>query len=85
MELDNLRKNKAVIDKAKSNLENENADMEQELKQVSTARNDSERKRKQLESQLIDLQARYTDTDRTKGDLLDKSNTLQVINRTPCR
>lgn len=80
MELDNLRKNKAVIDKAKSNLENENADMEQELKQVSTARNDSERKRKQLESQLIDLQARYTDTDRTKGDLLDKSNTLQVIN-----
>ena len=78
VELDTIRKNKAALDKAKANLESENAELDHELKQMSTARNDSERKRKQLENQMLDLQARYSETDRTKSDLLEKSNALQV-------
>lgn len=73
-----MRKNKAALDKAKANLESENAELDLELKQMSTARNESERKRKQLDNQLLDLQARYSETDRNKGDLLEKSNALQV-------
>lgn len=60
-------------------MESENAELDQELKQMSTARNESERKRKQLESQNMELQARFSETDKNKSDLLDKTGSLQVL------
>ncbi|XP_067929437.1 myosin-9-like [Watersipora subatra] len=78
VEIDNFRKNKAALEKVKTHLENENAELDQELKQMSTARNESERKRKQLEAQNMELQARFSETDKNKTDLLEKSTNQQA-------
>lgn len=62
----------------KQTLESENADLAAELKQLSTARQEAERKRKQTEQQLLDLTARLTDVERTKGDVTERTSKLQV-------
>ena len=43
---------RASLEKAKNNLEAENVDMAQEIKALSSAKQESERKRKQFESQV---------------------------------
>lgn len=66
------------MEKAKANLESENSELDQELKQMSSARNESERKRKQADAQNMELQARFSEADKNRGDLLEKSTALQV-------
>lgn len=55
-QLENLRKAKAVLEKAKSTLEAENADLATELRSVNSSRQENDRRRKQAESQIAELQ-----------------------------
>ena len=52
--------------------------MANEIKQISAARQESERKRKQAENQLQDSAVRLAELERGKGDLSDKTGRLQV-------
>lgn len=70
---------KAQFEKTKQTLESENADLAAEIKQLSTARQEAERKRKQTEQQLADVTARLIDLERTKGDVTEKTSKLQVF------
>jgi len=52
--------------------------MEAELKQVSSARQEGDRKRKQAEQQLQEVSMRLTELEKTRGDLGDKAAKYQV-------
>lgn len=62
----------------KSNLESENNGMASELQTLSSARQESERRRKQMENQLQELAIKYEEVDRNKSDMAEKSQKLQV-------
>jgi len=49
-----------------------------ELKQVSTARQEADRKRKQAEQQLQEVTVRLSELEKTRGDLGDKATKCQV-------
>lgn len=55
-QLENLRKAKAVLEKSKGALEAENADLATELRSVNSSRQENDRRRKQAESQIAELQ-----------------------------
>lgn len=67
------------VEKAKSALEAENVDLANELKSVSTAKQESERKRKQLEVQVQEHSMKIGDLDRQKSESSEKATRLQVI------
>ena len=50
---------RAAVEKAKQTLEAENVDMANEIKQISTARQESERRRKQLEQQVSSFYCQF--------------------------
>ena len=52
--------------------------MASEIKQLSSGKQESERKRKQLEQHLQELNIRIAETDRAKGDAGEKALKLQV-------
>lgn len=76
-QLDNARKAKTVLEKTKATLEAENADMANELKALNAARQDNERRRKQLELVVQDLNSKYSDSERQKSELLERLNKIQ--------
>lgn len=55
-QIENLRKAKSVLEKAKATLEAENADLATELRTVNSSRQENDRRRKQAESQIAELQ-----------------------------
>lgn len=59
-QLENLKKVKAGLEKAKQTLEAENADLATELRNVNTSRQENDRKRKQAESQIAELQVKMS-------------------------
>ena len=69
-----------MLEKSKQQLETQNAEMDAELKQVSSARQETDRKRKQAEQQLQEVSVRLAELDKTRGDLGDKAAKYQV----PC-
>ena len=73
-QLDNLKKNKTTLEKAKTNLEAENTDMANELKTLNSAKQESDRRRKQLETLVTgNRSAKLTDTERIKSDLSERT------------
>jgi myosin protein heavy chain len=82
LQLDQAKRAKAAIDKTKASLESENVDMANEIKQLSVGKQESERKRKQLEQQVNELTIRLAETDRAKGDAGDKATRMQVCTQT---
>jgi len=52
--------------------------MENELKQVSSARQEADRKRKQAEQQLQEVSVKLGELEKTRGDLGDKAAKCQV-------
>ncbi|XP_046959297.1 myosin heavy chain, non-muscle isoform X1 [Vanessa cardui] len=74
---DQIKKAKAVLEKAKQSLEAENADLATELKSASAARAEGERRRKQTEAQLQDVAAKLQDVERARSELADKCIRLQ--------
>lgn len=55
-QLENLKKVKAGLEKSKQTLEAENADLATELKNVNQSKQENDRRRKQAESQIAELQ-----------------------------
>ena len=52
--------------------------MANEIKQLNVGKQESERKRKQAESQLAELTLRLAETDRSSGDLQNKVSKMQA-------
>lgn len=69
-QLENLRKAKAVLEKAKGTLEAENADLATELRSVNSSRQENDRRRKQAESQIAELQVRNRDDSKQRASLI---------------
>lgn len=57
-QLENFRKNKTILEKAKQSLEADNADLATELRNVNSARQENDRRRKQAEQQIAEIQVR---------------------------
>lgn len=76
-QLDNARKAKAMLEKTKSSLEAENADMASELKALNAARQDNERRRKQLETLVQDLNSKFIESENQKAEILERLNRIQ--------
>lgn len=55
-QLENLKKARTALEKAKQTLEAENADLATELRNVNSSRQENDRRRKQAESQIAELQ-----------------------------
>ncbi|XP_015680592.1 myosin-10-like isoform X1 [Protobothrops mucrosquamatus] len=76
-QLEQSRRFKTTLEKAKQALEGENAEMQKELKILQGARLESEQRRKKLESQVQDLQLRAPESERVKSELTDRLVKLQ--------
>lgn len=55
-QLENLKKARATLEKSKQTLEAENADLATELRNVNSSKQENDRRRKQAESQIAELQ-----------------------------
>ncbi|XP_055837167.1 myosin heavy chain, non-muscle isoform X3 [Episyrphus balteatus] len=76
-QLENLRKAKTVLEKAKGTLEAENADLTTELRIVSSSRQENDRRRKQAELQIAEMQAKLAEIERARSELQEKCTKLQ--------
>lgn len=66
------------MEKSIQNLESDNRDLACELKSLQQARNESESRRKKVESQLQELLSRAAEAERTKAEQSQRSGRLQV-------
>lgn len=57
-QLDTVKKTRASLEKAKQTLEAENADLATELRNVNSSRQENDRRRKQAETQVSELQVK---------------------------
>lgn len=76
-QLDSVKKSKGSLEKAKASLEAENADMANEIKTLNSQKQESERRRKQLEQTAHDLNAKLTESEQGKMEMIDKLQKLQ--------
>ncbi|XP_059809759.1 myosin-9-like isoform X1 [Hypanus sabinus] len=76
-QLEQTKRFKSGVEKAKQVLENERNELSIEVKSLMQAKADSEHKRKKLESVLQELQVKNTDVDRTRTELSEKVCKLQ--------
>ncbi|XP_051899204.1 myosin-9-like isoform X2 [Pristis pectinata] len=76
-QLEQTKRFKSGVEKAKQVLENERNELSAEVKSLMQAKVDSEHKRKKLESMLQELQVKTTDGDRTRTELNEKISKLQ--------
>lgn len=58
-QLETLKKARNSLDKAKQTLEAENADLATELRNVNSSKQDNDRRRKQAETQIAELQVNF--------------------------
>lgn len=59
-------------------MESDNKEMASDVKSLQQAKSESEHKRKKLESQLQEVMARFSEGEKVKGELADRSHKLQV-------
>lgn len=76
-QLDNTRKSKANLEKIKAQLEAENADMANDLKALHAIKTDNERRRKQMEQVVQELNTKYSDSEQMRQELLERFNKAQ--------
>ena len=69
---------KSTLEKAKQALEKETSDLTIEVRTLATAKQDVEHKRKKVEGQLTDLQVRFTDSEKQKGELGERCSKITV-------
>uniref|UniRef100_A0A8C2JFD8 Myosin, heavy chain 9a, non-muscle n=1 Tax=Cyprinus carpio TaxID=7962 RepID=A0A8C2JFD8_CYPCA len=77
-QLEQAKRNKASVDKAKQALESERNELQIELQSLSQGKNESEHRRKKAESQLQELQVKHGESERQKQELADKVSKMQV-------
>ena len=71
---------KSSLEKSKCTLEGEVADLANELKVVTSSRQESDRRKKQAEFQVQELSARLQDVDSNRNELGEKTMRMQVTN-----
>ncbi|KAM8734736.1 uncharacterized protein myh14 isoform 2-T2 [Acanthopagrus schlegelii] len=76
-QLDNSKRARQSLEKAKAMLEEERQNLSSELKSLQSGRTESERGRKRAESQLQELNARLTQADREREEREDRVHKLQ--------
>uniref|UniRef100_A0A452IE83 Myosin heavy chain 14 n=1 Tax=Gopherus agassizii TaxID=38772 RepID=A0A452IE83_9SAUR len=76
-QLEQLRRVKGTLEKAKQALEGEKAELVQEVKGLQATRLDSDQRRKKLEGQVQELQIRASEAERAKAELADRVGKLQ--------
>jgi len=69
---------KMMLEKVKQTQETTNADLASELKQVTAARTEAERRRKQVEAQLQETSIKLAEVEKSRGDVGEKVSRLQV-------
>lgn len=69
---------KSNLEKAKQALEKETSELSMEIRSLSQAKQDGENKRKKLDSQLVDLQSRFTDSEKQKAELGERCSKITV-------
>ncbi|XP_042581386.1 myosin-9-like isoform X1 [Cyprinus carpio] len=77
-QLEQAKRGKASVEKAKQALESERSELQIELQSLSQGKNESEHRRKKAESQLQELQVKYGESERQKQELADKVSKMQV-------
>ncbi|XP_047455907.1 myosin-10 isoform X3 [Mugil cephalus] len=76
-QLDNAKRARQSLEKAKSGLEEERQNLSSELKSLQAGRTESERGRKRAESQLQELGARLAQAEREREDREERIHKLQ--------
>ncbi|NP_001179691.2 myosin-9 [Bos indicus] len=77
-QLEQTKRVKANLEKAKQTLENERGELANEVKVLQQGKADTEHKRKKVEAQLQELQVKFTEGERVRTELADKVSKLQV-------
>ncbi|XP_051752208.1 myosin-9a isoform X2 [Ctenopharyngodon idella] len=77
-QLEQSKRNKASVEKAKQALESERNELQIEIQSLSQGKNESEHRRKKAESQLQELQVKHGESERQKQELADKVAKMQV-------
>ncbi|XP_051996767.1 myosin-9-like [Xyrauchen texanus] len=77
-QLEQAKRNKASVEKAKQALESDRNELQIELQSLSQGKNDSEHRRKKAESQLQELQVKHGESERQKHELADKVAKMQL-------
>ncbi|XP_014849583.1 PREDICTED: myosin-10-like isoform X6 [Poecilia mexicana] len=76
-QLDNSKRARQSLEKAKAVLEEERQNLTEEIKNLQTSRSESERGRKRADSQLQELNARLAQADREREDREERMHKLQ--------
>ncbi|XP_077308716.1 myosin-9 [Lithobates pipiens] len=77
-QLEQTKRVKGNLEKAKQALESERNELANEVKALMQGKGDSEHKRKKVEAQLQELQVKVSEGDRFRAELSEKANRLQV-------
>lgn len=84
-QLETVKKSKLSLEKNKSILEAENADMANDIKTIMAGKQESERRRKQLEQHLQEISIRFSENERGRGELAEKVGRMTVSSiSSPC-
>ncbi|XP_076001888.1 myosin-11a isoform X2 [Genypterus blacodes] len=75
-QLEQSKRVKTTLEKAKQALEKETSELTMEVRSLTQAKQDGEHKRKKVESQLADLQARCNDSEKLKAELGDRCSKI---------
>ncbi|KAG7219369.1 hypothetical protein INR49_019075 [Caranx melampygus] len=77
-QLEQAKRVRAGLEKAKQALEKESADLSADLRSLASAKQDVEHKKKKLEGQLNDLHTRFNDSERQRTELGEKVSKMTV-------
>uniref|UniRef100_A0A4W5RH71 Myosin-9 n=1 Tax=Hucho hucho TaxID=62062 RepID=A0A4W5RH71_9TELE len=76
-QLEQAKRNKASVEKAKQAMESEHNDLAIELKTLTQGKSESEQRRKKAETQVQELQIKHTESERQRKELADKVAKMQ--------
>uniref|UniRef100_H3D140 Myosin, heavy chain 11b, smooth muscle n=1 Tax=Tetraodon nigroviridis TaxID=99883 RepID=H3D140_TETNG len=77
-QLEQAKRVRAGLEKAKQALEKESADLSADLRSLASSKQDVEHKKKKLEGQLNDLHSRFNESERQKAELSERVSKMTV-------
>uniref|UniRef100_A0AAR2JG96 Myosin-9 n=1 Tax=Pygocentrus nattereri TaxID=42514 RepID=A0AAR2JG96_PYGNA len=78
-QLEQAKRNKASVDKAKQALESERNELQIELQTLMQGKGESEHRRKKAEAQVQELQVKHAESEKQRAELAEKVTKLQVL------
>uniref|UniRef100_A0A6Q2YEP3 Myosin-9 n=1 Tax=Esox lucius TaxID=8010 RepID=A0A6Q2YEP3_ESOLU len=77
-QLEQAKRNKVSMEKAKQALESEKNELAIELQSLTQGKNDSEHRRKKAEAQVQELQVKHTESEKQRQELANKTAKMQL-------